>query len=336
MFEQQMEHFLAKEGYRKIPSNLPEFTIYYQVENNYVNVLSVIDYRHNMYILQDQYQHIKDKIKVLFNEKGIGNVHILSLIISADPLRARNLCADDTMCWILEPLAQRLIIFENQISDFYGMKEKLEYFLSHTNDEAAQAQPIVVKKKIAYATVSLVVINVIIYLICTFTGEVLYNIGAFNATAFVEQKEYYRIFTSMFLHWDIHHIFSNMIVLYYLGEAVEKYFGIVRYMILYLLTGIGGNLLSLIYEIYTGIRIGSVGASGAIFGIIGALLILVLVHKGHFGQITTGRLLFMTAYSLYSGFVGTNINNAAHIGGFVSGILLAFILYFLSSNKTRA
>lgn len=334
MLEQQLEYFLAEEGYAKIPSNLPEFTIYYRMENNYVNVFHVIDYRQNLYILEDQYLHIKEKIKNLFKEKGIHNIHILSLIISADMHRARQLYGDDTMCWILEPFEQRLIIYENQVSDFYGMKGKIEYFLSHARQEQIPQIPSKEKSNPAHVTIAFVFINIAIFIICTFTEDLLYNIGAFNAMAFLEQKEYYRIFTSMFLHWDINHLISNMIVLYYLGEVVEKYFGAVRCGIIYLVAGISGNLLSMIYEMYAGLQIGSVGASGSIFGIIGALLVLVLVHKGHLEQITIGRLLFMISYSLYSGFVGSNINNAAHIGGFVSGVIMAFILWFMK-NKTK-
>lgn len=339
MLEQRLEYFLAEEGYTKIPSNLPEFTIYYRMENNYVNVFHVIDYRQNLYILEDQYLHIKEKIKNLFKEKGIGNIHILSLIISADMHRARQLYGNDTMCWILQPFEQRLIIYENQVSDFYGMRGKIEYFLSHIGQEQIPNVPSKERKNLSYATVAFVFINIAAFLICTFTGDLLYNIGAFNAAAFVEQKEYYRIFTSIFLHWDINHLISNMIVLYYLGEVVEKHFGMVRYGMIYLVAGISGNLVSMIYEMYAGLQIGSVGASGAIFGIIGALLVLVLVHKGHLQQITIGRLLFMISYSLYSGFVGSNINNAAHIGGFISGFILAFILRGVKNkdfcNKNR-
>ena len=183
------------------------------------------------------------------------------------------------------------------------------------------------KKKMPYMTVALVIINIAIFLICTFTDELLYNVGAFNAAAFIKQKEYYRVFTSIFMHWDINHLVSNMIVLYYLGEVVEKHFGTVRYGFIYLAAGVCGNLLSMIYEIYAGLQIGSVGASGAIFGVIGALLILVLVHKGYLEQITIGRMLFMTVYSLYIGFTESNVNNAAHIGGFVSGMMMALLLW---------
>ena len=176
-------------------------------------------------------------------------------------------------------------------------------------------------------------VNVLVFLICTFTGSLLYNKGAFNVRVFWEGKEYYRILTSVFLHWDIDHLISNMLILYCLGEVVEKHFGRIKYTVIYISAGILGNCLSGWHEIYEGAYINSVGASGAIFGIIGALFILVCINKGHLEQITMGRLLLMIIYSLYSGFVGEGINNAAHIGGFVSGMAIALLLWLFGKKK---
>lgn len=345
MVGQQLDNFLSGEGYAKIPSNLPEFTIYFHPENNYMNVFHVINYRNDLYVSADQYEHIKEKIKALFAEKGAADVHILSLIICADIGKAKQLCREDPFCWIIDTYNNRLMIYENQVDDFYGMKDKLEYFLAHmppkdseqTSETISSASGKKFKLsglKLPYLTSLLVFINIIVFVICTFTGDLLYNVGAFSAGEFVERKEYYRIFTSIFLHWDINHLVSNMIVLFYLGEVVEKHFGSVRYGIIYFVTGICGNLLSMGYELYTNAYVSSVGASGAVFGIIGALLILVIIHKGRLDQITIGRLLFMIFYSLYSGFAGSNINNAAHLGGFLSGMAVACILYHKSPRAS--
>lgn len=343
MVERQLNEFFIEEGYIGIPSNLPEFIIYYQMENTYVNVFHVIYYRKNLYISKDQYLHIKEKIRDLFLEKGISQIHILSLMVCNDENKAKQLCKDDTMCWMIDPDGNRLMIFENQVSNFYGMKDKLEYFLDHlreyneqdeTVENTSQTKAEWHKRKAPVVTTVFVLINILIFILCTFTGELLYNIGAIGITEFREKQEYYRIFTSLFLHWDINHLISNMIVLYYLGEVVEQNFGSVRYGILYLAAGIGGNLLSMVYEFYSGAVILSAGASGAIFGLVGALFILLIVHKGHLNEISMGRLVFMIAYSLYSGFVGNNINNAAHIGGFLSGMAAALVYRLCGRLKT--
>ena len=66
MVERQLDEFFTEEGYVGIPSNLPEFTIYFRMENSYVNVFHVVNYRKNLYISGDQYLHIKEKIRNLF------------------------------------------------------------------------------------------------------------------------------------------------------------------------------------------------------------------------------------------------------------------------------
>lgn len=335
MVEKQLEYFLAKEGYIKIPSDLPEYTFYFQEENSYINVLYVIHYKKNLYIAQEQYQYMKDKMKEFFMGKGNNDIHILSIIISEDMERAKRLCKEDPFCWIINPYDNCLMIYDHQVSDFYGMRNKIEKFLNHIpesgREEGIEEEAIWKRKKwisnvtIPYITVFFVLANILIFFICTFNGDSLYNIGAFNAGAFLIDKEYYRAVASIFLHWDMNHLASNMLVLYYLGEVVEKYFGRVSYFIIYILAGISGNLFSAWYEIHEGVYISSVGASGAIFGIIGTVFVLVCIHKGHLEQITMSRLLFMIIYSLYSGFAGDGINNAAHIGGFICGMAISFL-----------
>lgn len=343
MVEQQLDDFMAEEGYTKVPSNLPEFIFYYHMENNYVNVFHVIYYEKNLYITEEQYQHIKDKIKNFFKEKNVEHVHIMSLIVCRETEKGKRICGDDPFCWMIDSFDDRLVIYENQVGDFYGMRNKIECFLAQVSaseqeigdrrEDTYRAEKYKASFHIPYMTAFLVAVNILTFLICTFTGDLLYNEGAFSAGMFWKDGEYYRILTSIFLHWDMDHLVSNMIVLYYLGEVVEKYFGRVRYGIIYLSTGVLGNLLSAFYEVYKGVYISSVGASGAVFGVIGALFILVCIHKGRFEQITMGRLLFMIAYSLYSGFVGRGINNAAHIGGFTGGVAISFVLWAVGKKE---
>ena len=133
MVQEQLADFLMEEGYREVPSNLLEFTIYFLMENNYVNVLHVISYQKNMYITEDQHMHMKEKIKLFFAEKGIKEVHILSLIICGDLNKASQFCMGDTLTWVIDPYCNRLVIFENQAAEFYGMRNKLENFFEQAS-----------------------------------------------------------------------------------------------------------------------------------------------------------------------------------------------------------
>ena len=181
-------------------------------------------------------------------------------------------------------------------------------------------------KDIPWCSAVLTAINVVIFLICEFTGDWLYDEGQFSVLYLTHSREYYRLVTSMLLHADIGHLVNNMILLYFGGEIVEKTIGSFRYLALFFISGICGNLLSAVYELTTGNFYYSFGASGAVFGLIGGLLYLVITKKGRAAQISIQRMLLMIIFSLYSGFRSVMVNNAAHLGGLISGFLLTFLL----------
>lgn len=320
---------MQAEGYQRISSNLSEFTIYYRSETSFMNVVHVIDYQENLYIGTDQYDHIIEKIRELFFRKGYREVHILNLIISDDAEKAKPLCMHDAFSWIIAPGSGRLIIYEEQTPDFYGLRRRLEECLN-----APEAAGKTLKagtpdgiRKLPLVTIGLVALNIIVYLICTISGDLLYNIGALNAERVLGHYEYYRIITALFLHGGAEHLFNNMILLYFFGEMVEKELGHIRYGLLYLTAGMGGSLLSLYYVLTSGRFYESIGASGAVFGVEGALLMLVVLHRGRYKTVTLGKLIFLIAYSLYIGFRSTEVDNFAHLGGVVSGFFVCLLMY---------
>lgn len=185
------------------------------------------------------------------------------------------------------------------------------------------------------ATVSFVAVNIFLFIVSVFNGDLLYNEGAFSLTYILYGRQWWRFITSMFLHADIDHLVGNMLMLYLAGEMTEKYLGKKWYVILYFFSGITGSLLYALYEYFTGSYADSIGASGAVFGIIGALLVIVISHKGKYGDITVGRMGFMLVYMVYMGLRTSNVNNAAHIGGLIGGILLTSLYVLLQKAKRR-
>lgn len=326
----RLEELFFAQGYEKLPSNLPEFNFYCRHEMQGINVLHVIDYRQGLYISRDQYAHLKEKINEFFVKRGEPELHVMTLILSEDTEKAKRLCEQDAFCWIIDARAFRLIVHETQVSDFYGWKGLLEEYLFAALRETARP-PLNegrMKKEwqsLAPVSIFLVAVNVIIFLICTFTGDLLYNKGAFGVTELL-QGGVYRLVTSMFLHGSAEHLFSNMIVLYYVGAMVERELGSGPYTAVYLLSGIAGNIFSAGYELLTGNFGSSVGASGAVFGVEGALLLLVMLHRGRLSTMTSGRVAFAIAFSLYCGFTSAGVNNAAHVGGVLMGFFMAAVI----------
>jgi membrane associated rhomboid family serine protease len=141
------------------------------------------------------------------------------------------------------------------------------------------------------------------------------------------QHEYYRLFTSLFLHLDFLHIAFNMISLLIVGPAVEVMLGKSRFLTLYLLAGLGGNVLA--YLIVAGNQL-SAGASGAIFGVFGAYVVLALLRRKAMGPV-----LALIVVNLVIGFTG-NIEWQAHIGGLLVGAALALAFHYASTLRHMA
>lgn len=272
----------------------------------------------------------------------------MSLLIGADIEKAKRLCGNDAFCWLIDSARNRLIIYENQTADFYGMKGILENFLYHIPEASSVEGPNAhepinignIESKKNYlrsylVNTLLVAANVILFILCTFTGELVYNIGDFSVMDLIQKGEWYRMITSMFLHAGIGHLVSNMLILYYIGNVVEKRIGHLPYLLLYFISGFVGNIFSAGYELITNRYVSSIGASGAVFGVEGALLMLALLYRGKFAEVTAGRIAFSIAFSLYCGFTSSNVDNAAHVGGLFMGFLTAGILWLLMPGRGK-
>ena len=188
------------------------------------------------------------------------------------------------------------------------------------------------QKPEAICTVALIVINIAVFFIMTMFGDnedavFMLQHGAMYEPNIIEGHEYYRIFTCLFLHFGITHLLNNMVLLGALGWNLELEIGKVRFVIIYFASGIIGNIVSLFYDLTLEQPAVSAGASGAIFGLMGALLYVVIANRGRLGRLSGRGMLVMVILSLYFGLTSTGVDNLAHIGGLVSGFLLAVLLY---------
>ena len=347
--KEQLEQQLINIGYHKINSNLREFTAYFEMGSSYVNVILLVEDNPKLVITAKHLAASKESVKKTFESKGFADVHVLVLFMGNDMIKAKAVGMEDNFCWIIHSELKKLVILENHTPDFYGLKNKLENWLisdTNKNEYANQRyhekekyrnnaekrgfQNILLQmkwKRLAYVNIAIVLINVLVFLICTFTGDLLYNSGVQNYQLVVTQGEYYRLITAMFLHAGIDHIVSNMLLLFFMGEVAENVMGHFSYFILYFLSGICGGILSVMNQYREGAYVNSLGASGAVFGVIGAILFHVVINRGRLAQISLGRLMFMIVYALYQGFLAKNIDNAAHIGGLISGFIIACVIY---------
>ncbi|HEU5227076.1 MAG TPA: rhomboid family intramembrane serine protease [Ktedonobacteraceae bacterium] len=173
-------------------------------------------------------------------------------------------------------------------------------------------------------TYTLIAVNVVMFLLSILFPTI--QIYGVQANDLVLQGEFWRIFTAMFLHENILHIGLNMLSLFFIGRAVEIFYGKWRYLTIYLVSGIIGGITFL----FLSPDQAALGASGAIFGVFGALGIFYLMNRralGGYGSGAVSNWLFWLLLNLAFGFApGSDIAIWAHIGGLIGGMLLAYLL----------
>ena len=190
----------------------------------------------------------------------------------------------------------------------------------------------------AYVTIALVVVNIIMYILCTTDiGYIIYDKGALMLSDIDSNWGKFRAFTSMFLHADINHLTSNMFMLVLLGGVIENYTGHLFYLFMYMMAGLFGNFFSLGYEQFFGIDRISVGASGAIMGNVG-FLALWLISGGKSKRNIANmkfRLIVFGLYIIQSCFIQPGANTQAHLGGFLMGVVLGVVNIIIFKNNKK-
>jgi len=174
-------------------------------------------------------------------------------------------------------------------------------------------------------------INIVVWLLMTAAGgsesrRVLITFGANVPSRIVEQGEVWRLFTANFLHIGVVHLFFNSYALYALGPEMEALFGPARFVAIYLLSGLSGSIASFALNTNVGL---SAGASTALFGVVGTMIAYFIRNRSHFGARGAQRLnsyVAMAAINFFLGLSIPGIDTLGHVGGFVGGLILGWLL----------
>lgn len=238
--------------------------------------------------------------------------------------------------WCLDWKNGKILVYEHQRTDFDGMREALEEVAVHYLEKEKMDEAQDIKRLFRPVTSVIFLINIAVFIFLSFWGDVtdaafMAEHGALTWYDVVEKKEYYRLITSTFLHFGLEHLLQNMLILLLIGSRTERVIGKLRYGILYFGAGLAASVTSLIMKLSEDIYTVSAGASGAIFGIMGGMLFLILKNvlqkkKNHMGEIGLSGIIFMIMAALSYGFFTTGVDNAAHIGGLAAGFLITAVV----------
>lgn len=189
--------------------------------------------------------------------------------------------------------------------------------------------------KSSYISIALLVINIIVFVLSNTIARFLYSEWVMDTTLIVRDGEFYRLFSAIFMHLNMDHLFNNMMVLLLVGALIENYLGHFAYFFLYIIAGTFGNLLSMYYEINSGDFRISLGASGATMGIVGFLVVWLVINRKTLvkDRSMIFRLLLLLLLVINACFFQPQANTQAHLGGFIAGFIFGLINIVIFKNR---
>lgn len=213
-------------------------------------------------------------------------------------------------------------------TDFSDKVDPVEFFKltedmnKNTMKKEKKLEKIFSPKK-PVVTYILIVLNLMVFLYGVLHGndELINMFG--NNYELVQNGEFYRLLTCMFVHADILHILFNMIALYSIGPVVERYYGKSKFLLIYLVSGLLGSIFSGVFMTANSI---SIGASGAIFGLLGSICYFTYYYRATLQGILRGSIMPVIIINLVIGFLSSSIDLSAHIGGLIGGILISMAI----------
>ncbi|MEG0995035.1 MAG: rhomboid family intramembrane serine protease [Bacilli bacterium] len=224
---------------------------------------------------------------------------------------------------------KKMILSDDDISLFAKVTTDINEH--NKKDEEKYSDVFKVKKPIV--TYALIIINVLLYIIPLLTGtyeKILDNFCTYGPL--IRSGEYYRLLTGAFFHGGIMHLLMNCYALYVIGTQLEGFMGKTKYIIIYLVSALTGNLLSIVFSGNTA----SIGASGAIFGLMGSLLYFGYHYRVYLGNVIRSQIIPLVVLNLLFGFMMQGIDNFAHIGGLIGGTLVTWAVGIKYKSDTAS
>ena len=334
-----LHYFITDKNYNPVILHGAKNEIWLEnLDNEYKIIRIVSNYIHNDEQLEYDVLRTKQIMKSIKKKTLSLKVPTLSIFVNLgeNVHLDKEKSVDNITCLKVTNLDD--VVKNNTILEFFpDINKTLDYkeegmnlFLKLTSEinkktekDAKEAEKIFGPKK-PIVTYTLIFINILVFMAMYLFGNgsedslTLLTFGANYRPLILEFNQYYRLITSSFLHIGILHLLFNMYALYIIGAQIENFYGKFKYLIIYLGSAIFGSLLSICF--HDGI---SAGASGAIFGLLGAMLYFGYHYRLYLGNVLQSQIIPIIILNLFLGFITPGIDNACHVGGLISGIFLA-------------
>jgi len=331
-----LHYFITEKNYNPIILQGAENEIWLEnLEQDYKIVRIVSNYIHNEEQLHFDLFKTRKIMKKIKAKTFSFRMNVLSLYTN---LREQvNLVSLPNIDCVKASTREELTQEDKINTAFPDLLKKLEFseegvqlFLKITSDinqknrKDAIAVEDVFKKRKPVITYALVFIHLLIFFGTKLFGvfDEALDIFCVHGPSIRILGEYYRLFTGAFFHANLWHLVFNTYALYVIGSQVESFMGKAKYLVIYFFTILTSSLLSITLNG----NIGSVGASGAIFGLMGCLLYFGYHYRVYLGNVLKSQIVPLVLLNLMIGFLDSGIDNYAHIGGLIGGVFITMAL----------
>ncbi|MGN0384205.1 MAG: rhomboid family intramembrane serine protease [Eubacterium sp.] len=316
------ENLLLNKGFQKIAAAGTLVDFFCRIEDNGVYVCGVVKNAGGQVTISTQLHRFTESLQKELDKRlsmhGYKKTEIFFIIFSDNFARDKVFATQDIEFWLIDVRSRRLMIFENQPQDYYGIKEELEKSLEESYEENRV-------HKVPIITTLLIVVNIIVYVILEIAGSTQDSLfmlenGAANWHLIFYEGQIYRLFTCMFLHFGAVHLVNNMFMLGIIGSRFENEIGKAKFAIIYFVSGIFASIASSCFYMILQDYAICAGASGAIFGIFGAYVAMIIKKKRR-TDITGPGFLIVLVLIACSGAMSGGIDFVAHLGGLMAGVI---------------
>ena len=332
-----LHYFITEKNYNPIILQGVENEIWLEnLSEDYKIIRIVSNYIHNDEQFRFDMFKTKRIVKKIKNKTLSFHMNTLSIFLDlGENVNMSNNVIKDVDCL---KIAEETDFLNNDLvkTSFPDITHKLEYseeglqlFAKITNDinshnkTDAEKMEEVFKPKVPYITYGLIILCSLLYIIPILFGSYDFLVYGFSIhKSSIQNGEFYRLLTAYFLHGNFLHLAFNCYALFVIGSQVESFLGKIKYLLIYLFSAVTASLMSMLF-------IGndlSLGASGAIFGLMGALVYFGYHYRVYLGNVMKSQIIPLIVFNLLLGFTLTGIDNFAHIGGLIGGTLITIAL----------
>ena len=331
-----LHYFITVRGYNPIVLHGAENEIWLEnMDGDYKIVRIVSNYIHNDEQFKFDIFRTKQIVKRIKKQTFCFSMNTLSIFINLgenvnidkfnnfsniDVLKIDNI--DD-----LNKYSNVMKFFPDITSETNFKEEGMDLFLKLTSDINKKNEvdnsiaSDIFKRKFPYVTYGIILINFVMFLLMSLFGKgstdgnTLVDFGALYKPL-IFRHEYFRLITCAFLHVGVLHLLVNSYSLYVIGSQLESFLGKAKFLFVYLISAVCGSLMSVVFNSHI-----SVGASGAIFGLLGSLLYFGYNYRVFLGNVMKSQIIPLIVLNLGLGFLSNGIDNACHIGGLLGGYI---------------